>query len=641
MIGRFAHPGKVRELLSLKEFYLTSAGALLIAAGFILDRVTPGHSLSAILALAALAILGGPILRGAVTGLWERQFNVDELVSLAMVASVVIGEYLSAAVVAFIMVLGSLLEKFTSQRARSAIQALVQLNPAQAVVLRDGVETSVPLGEIRPGERVVIRPGEQIPVDGVIVRGAAAVNQASLTGESLPVEKGLGDPVYAGSASYSGMLVVRVEKVGEDTTLGKLIRLVQESERLRAPILRVADRYARYFTPLIVGLSLAVYLVTGDVHRAITVLIVGCPCAFILAAPTAVTAALGNAARNGVLIKGGAFLEELGRVDAVVFDKTGTLTTGRPVVAEIISPDEGSQHHVLDLAASAEKYSEHPLARAILEAAETAGRSPGEPESFRQIPGKGIEARVDGKKVFVGVASETDGAGNGAGLPEGNAKTCLVVKENDRPIGWLVISEKVRPEVRGLAPELRRLGVRKVVLLTGDSRPVAAHVARAGGIAEFDAGLLPEQKLQHIRTLQRQGYKVAMVGDGINDAPSLAAADIGIAMGAMGTDVAIESADIALMADDLTKIPFALEMGKATLKTINHNIAFAVVFNLLAIIASGMGYLNPIMGAVAHNVGSVLVVLNSARLIRKRFGPLSSGVSLPAPGSHLSSINNL
>ena len=618
MIGRFAQPGHFRELLNLKEFYLTSAGALLILAGFILGRTQIDQFLSVALALAALAILGGPIIWGAVTGLWAKQLNVDELVSLAIIASVLIGEYLSAAVVAFIMVLGSLLEKFTSQRARSAIQALVSASPVQATVLRDGIETSVPLAGIQPGELVIIRPGEQVPVDGVVVEGTAAINQASLTGEPLPVDKSAGDFVYAGSANYSGMLVVRVKKVGEDTTFGRLVRLVQEAEQTRAPILRVADRYARYFTPLIVGISLVVFLLSGDAHRAITVLIVGCPCAFILAAPTAITAALGNAARNGVLIKGGAFLEELGRVNAVVFDKTGTLTTGRPVVTEIIPLDGRPRLQVLGLAASAEKYSEHPLARAILEAAETSGCSLVKPEDFRQIPGRGIEALVEGKKIFVGAAPEAAEADKHVGPAGANANTRLVVEENGQPAGYLMISDQARPEVRELAPHLLQLGVQKILLLTGDSRPAAAHIAKAGGIDEFHAGLLPEQKLQYIKTLQEQGFKVAMIGDGINDAPSLAASDIGIAMGAMGTEVAIESADIALMSDDLSRVPYSLKLGKATLNIINCNIVFSMVFNLLAITASALGYLSPVMGALAHNVGSVFVVLNSARLIRKR-----------------------
>ncbi|MCG9966780.1 cadmium-translocating P-type ATPase [Pelotomaculum terephthalicicum JT] len=628
MIGRFAAPRQFRELLNLREFYLTFAGALLIAASFILEKSSPEPILPALLALAALAVLGGPIIWGAATGLWARELNVDELVSLAMVASVMIGEYLSAAVVAFIMVLGSLLEKYTSQQARNAIQTLVRLKPQTATVLREGIESSLPLEEIQPGDEIVIRPGETIPVDGKVVRGAAAVNQASLTGESLPVDKTAGDSVFAGTASYSGMLVVRVKQVGEETTLGKLIHLVQEAESMRAPVLRVADKYARYFTPLIVAISIAVYLFTGDSHRAITVLIVGCPCAFILAAPTAVTASLGNAARNGVMIKSGAFLEELGRINAVAFDKTGTLTTGKPVLTDVVPAGGLSPEHVLWLAASAEKYSEHPLARAILEAALTCGSCPAEPADFRQIPGAGIGATVEGQKVFVGTASEA--AERPPQVMTDGAKTRLVVKADDRVAGWLYITDQIRAGVgETVVPELHRLGVIKTLLLTGDRESVAAHLAKASGIQDYESGLLPEQKLQRIKALQEQGYKVAMVGDGINDAPSLAAADIGIAMGAMGTAVAVDSADIALMTDDLTKIPFALRLGRSTLKTINFNILFAIFFNLLAIILSALGWLNPVTGALAHNIGSVLVVLNSARLIRKRFAPLAASSAAP------------
>lgn len=632
MIGRFAFPGQFRELLSLKEFYLTSAGALLIAASFLLERTRPDSILPTLPALAALAVLGGPIIWGAAKGLWAKEMNVDELVSLAMIASVIIGEYLTAAIVAFIMVLGSTLEQFTSQKARNAIQALIRLNPQTATVLRDGVESSVPLGEIRSEDEVIIRPGETISVDGTVVRGSAVVNQASLTGESKPVEKTVGDNVYAGTSSYSGMLVVRVKQVGEETTLGKLIRLVQEAESMRAPVLRLADKYAGYFTPLIVCICIAVYLFTGDNHRAITVLIVGCPCAFILAAPTAITASLGNAARNGVMIKSGAFLEELGRINAVAFDKTGTLTTGKPVVTDIVPAGGLAPEYVLHLAASAEKYSEHPLARAIQESAKAYGCSPAEPEGFNLVPGAGVESLVEGKKVFVGAATDLEPEGGLSQVLSAGAKTRLVVKEDGRIAGWLYISDELRQGIRGVViPQLNRLGITKILLLTGDRQSVAAHLAQAGGIREYESGLLPEQKLQRIKGLQQQGYKVAMVGDGINDAPSLAAADIGIAMGAMGADVAVESADIALMSDDLTKLPFALELGRATLKTINFNILFAIIFNSLAILFSSLGWLNPVTGALAHNIGSVLVVLNSARLIRRRFGLKATSAAAPAP----------
>ncbi len=618
MIGRFAQQGNFRELFDLKEFYLTVAGAALILASYTLDRALSAHILAEVMALIAVSILGGPIILGAARGLWTRRFNVDELVSLAIVASIVAGEYLSAAVVAFIMILGSTLEKLTSQRARTAIRSLIRLNPTVCTVLKGEAEISVPVSEVKIDDLVLIRPGERVPVDGAVVRGSASMNQASLTGESLPVEKGVGDLVYAGSASYSGMLVVRAEKLGEDTTLGQLTRLVQEAEKTRAPILRVADKYARYFTPFVTGISLLVYLITGDMARAITVLIVGCPCAFILAAPTAVTASLGNAARNGVLVKSGAILEELGRINAVMFDKTGTLTMAAPKVSAIIAAGRAPRQYVLQAAASAEKYSRHPIARAILDEAGAAGCLLDEPDDFCQVPGRGVEASVNGKKVFIGAASEHECAG----LPDACAKTCLVVEENDLPIGYITISDAVRPETGAVISKLERLGVQKVGLLTGDNLQAAAHTAEIGGIREYQAGLLPEQKLSYIRDLQKQGYKVAMVGDGINDAPSLAAADIGFAMGTMGADVAIESSDIALMADDLHKIPFVLALGRATLKTINASVVFALIFNALAIIASSWGYLTPIMGALVHNLGSVAVVLNSAQLVNRRFPDL-------------------
>jgi Cd2+/Zn2+-exporting ATPase len=625
MIGRFARQGSFGKLFNLKEFYLTLIGGVLILASFILGKAQPGSPWPAALALTAAAILGGPIIWEALKGLWARQSNVDELVSLAIIASVAVGEYLPAAVVAFIMILGATLEKLTSQHARTAIQSLIRMRPTVCTVLRDEIEIGVPLSEVRLGDLVLIRPGEQAPVDGTVVRGNAAMNQASLTGESLPVEKGAGDPVYAGTASYSGMLVVRAERLGKDTTLGKLIRLVQDAEQARAPILRTADRYARYFTPLIIGISAIVYLATGDIFRAITILIVGCPCAFILAAPTAVTASLGSAARTGVLIKSGAILEELGRIDAVMFDKTGTLTTAEPEVSDIFAADGASRQYVLKMAAAAERYSEHPLARAILEECRAAGCFMFEAGDFRLVPGRGITATVNGKKVFVGAAE----------LPQrfcaqdAGAKTCLVVEEDDRPIGYITISDIVRPEAEGIASQLEGSGIRKVALLTGDGLPAAACAAEISGIREYRHGLLPEEKLNFIRGLQQQGFKVAMVGDGINDAPALAAADIGLAMGTMGTDVAIESSDVALMTDDLTKIPYVLALGRAALNTINFNIIFAALFNLLAIAASGLGYLTPIAGAVVHNLGSVLVVLNSARLINRR--PAKHIIKNPVP----------
>ncbi|GBF33102.1 hypothetical ptotein [Desulfocucumis palustris] len=630
MIGRYTNLGKYRELLQMKEFYLVLTGSLLILSSYGLGKneyPVPAD----ISALLALVVLGGPIILGAGKGLLNRELNVDELVSLAMVASVLIGEYLPAAVVALIMVLGSLLEQYTAQKARSAIDALIRLSPGEAAVLRDGVEISVPVREIRLGDQAVIRPGEKVPVDGEVVRGSASLNQSSLTGESLPVDKTVGDTVYAGSVSYSGMIVVEARKVGEDTTLGKLIQLVRDAESQKAPILRVTDRYAGYFTPFIIAIGIGVYLMTGDLHRAITVLIVGCPCAFIISAPTAIVAALGNASKNGILIKGGALLEEVARIDTIVFDKTGTLTTGNPVVAGITPLNGVPEEHVLALAAAAEKYSEHPLARAVLKAAEQRELVIAEPAAFKNIPGLGVEAAVEGKNIFVGAEASGHGTMGGA-QSEPGVKT-LLVKENDIIIGAIYIKDNIRAGAEGLVKSLPGAGLKRIQMLTGDEYGVAAHVAGASGIREFWAGFLPGQKLNHIQELQRSGHKVAMVGDGINDAPALAAADIGIAMGAMGTDVAMEAADIALLEDNLAKLPYLMQLGRTTLKTINFNIGFAVVFNLLALAASGAGLLNPVTGAFAHNVGSVLVVLNSARL--RGFAGGTEPVKSPGPAGRI------
>lgn len=621
MIGKYKD-GKYRELLRMHEFYRVLSGALLIAAGYFLGG--NGYPIPADLSLLlAVAVLGGPIILGAVRGLLNKEFNVDELVSLAIIAAVFIGDYLEAAVVALIMTLGALLEEYAAQKSRSAINALVRLSPEKAVVIRDGAEVSIPVEEIQPGDTVLIRSGEKVPVDGKVTRGHATFNESSLTGESLPVEKAVGDMVFAGSVSYAGMVVVQTLKTGATTTLGKLIELVQEAESQKAPILRAIDRYAKYFTPVIIGLSVAVYLFTGDVHRAITVLIVGCPCAFILAAPTAVVAALGNASRNGILIKGGAFLERAAQVDALVFDKTGTLTTGKPVVARIVPLGGASENRVLAAAAAVEKYSEHPLGRAIVDTAGRRGLAPEEPERFKSAPGIGVEALVGGRRVFVGGFGPGEAAAEAKGLaglkPPGGIKA-LVVKEDGLPIGVIYLQDVLRPEVAAVVESLRDAGIKRVPMLTGDDEAVAAHLAAAGGIGEYRAGLLPEHKLEQIKEYQRRGHTVAYVGDGINDAPALAAADIGIAMGAMGTDVAIEAADIALLNDDLTRLPYLLRLAGATMNTINLNVVFAVGFNVLALALSGAGFLTPIMGAVAHNIGSVLVVLNSVRLLAFRPG---------------------
>ncbi len=623
MIGRYKDPGAYKQLLQMKEFYTVAFGAVLLVLSFILGR-NKVNFLPELFALCSLVVLGGPIILDAVKGIMRKELNVDELVSLAIIASAIIGEYLLAATVALIMVLGSFLEEFTSQKARSAIDSLIQLAPEKATLLRGEKEVLVPVKELQLKDRLLIRSGEKVPVDARVVRGGALLDQASLTGESDPIEKTTGDNVYAGTVIYSGMLEAEVQKVGADTTLGKLIALVQEAEEQKAPALRVADRYARLFTPAIIALGLLVFLVTKDVYRAITVLIVGCPCAFILASPTAVVSALGNASKNGILIKGGDILEEASRINTVLFDKTGTLTSGKPIVSDIASLNNTSPEFVLSTAAAIEKYSTHPLARAVLAAADQKSIIVSEPSHYKNLPGKGVEAVVAGKKYTVGRIQEKNlqkllQSSNQA--TKETSHKAVGVWENDTPIGIIYFEEEIRDGNNTLVKELAATGISKIQMITGDDHSVAAQIAQKVGITDYYSGVLPEEKLEQVKSLQQKGFKVAMVGDGINDAPSLAAADIGISMGAMGTDAAIDAADVALMGDDITKVPYFLNLGKLTVKTIKSNILFAMVFNVLALVASGTGLLGPVSGALAHNVGSIIVILNSARLIKTTKAP--------------------
>lgn len=618
MIGRYKEAGVYKQLLQMKEFYAVAFGIILVVLSFVLDK--KGFALlPEIFAVIALVILGGPIIIEAVRGLLQKELNVDELVSLAIIASAVIGEYLLAATVALIMVIGSLLEEFTAQKARSAIDSLIQLVPEEATLLRGEEEVAVPIKELQPGDRLLIRTGEKVPVDLKVVKGQALLDQASLTGESDPVEKTVGDDVYAGTVIYSGMLEGEAQKVGTDTTLGKLISLVQEAEKQKAPVLRIADRYAGLFTPVIIVLGLIVFLITKDIYRTITVFIVGCPCAFILASPTAVVSALGNASRNGILIKGGNILEEASRIDTVLFDKTGTLTSGKPIVSAIEPLNSVPPETILSAAASVERYSTHPLARAILEAAEQENIALSDPRHYKNLPGRGVEAVVEDKKYVVG-RMEGEGLQKLLQDPDRGdsepGRKAVAVWEEDIPIGIIYFEEKIRSGSETLVKELDAAGISKIQMITGDDREIASRIAKKVGIPEYHSGVLPAEKLEQVKTLQREGYKVAMVGDGINDAPSLAAADIGISMGAMGTDAAIEAADVALMGDDLARVPYFLNLSRSTVRTIKINILFAMVFNILALIASGAGYLTPVTGALAHNIGSIIVVINSARLIR-------------------------
>ncbi len=622
MIGRYSHLGVYRKLLRSGDFYRVFAGAVFALAAYLWEGGTDLKSFEGIaLALASVALNGFPIIRGAVDGLLRRRVNVDELVSIAIIASLVKGEFLTAAIVSFVMVLGAVIEKVTAESARNAVVSLMSISPDVATVIADGETKRVKVSEISSGDLLLVKPGERIPVDGDVVEGLTAIDESSVTGEPMPREKKPGDEVYAGTLNQSGVVKVRATRIGKDSTLGRVIQLISDAEAHKPEVVRFIDRYARWFTPLILFCAGVAWLFTGESSRAIAVLIVGCPCALILAAPTAVVASIGRLARAGVLVKAGQYLEEAGRATVVLFDKTGTLTAGEPRVDEIVSVDDIGTEQILAKAACVEQNSTHPLARAILKAAHYAKVSLSYAEEVITLIGLGVRGKVGGELVEVG---STYIGGGSVQLPDSlrenyesfkrRGATPLVVYQDSRPVGVISVSDRVREHAPETIAKLGSLGILKTGVVSGDHERATKLVADSVGLSERWYGLNPEEKLQVIKRYQGEGATVVFVGDGINDAPALSTANVGIAMGAAGTDIALDTADIALMNDDISKIPFLIWLSKRTLKVIKWNIAFGMLFNFIAVIASGGGILSPVMGAVVHNIGSVLVVLSSASL---------------------------
>ena len=620
MIGRFSQLGVYRELLGSRDFFRIALAGVLTLASYLWDRGSGVQSSWGVgLALTALVLSGLPIIWGAYQGLSQRRVNVDELVGLAIIACLIEGEFLTAAVVSFVMVFGAMLEEATSNSARKAVESLVRLSPDTVTLIASGQTQTVPLIEVKVSDLLLVKPGERIPVDGVVMKGFTSVDESSMTGEPMPREKGVGDKIYAGTLNQYGVVEVEATRIGEDSTLGKVIKLVSEAERHKPQAVKLIDRYARWFTPMILLAAAITWLITGEAGRAITVLIVGCPCALILAAPTAIVASIGRAAKSGILVKGGLFLEESGRANTVLFDKTGTLTEGEPRVAEIYGVAGIEPYEVLARAACVEQNSTHPLAKAILKAANSAEIDICPVEEMVTEIGRGVRARVQGRLIEVGSACLA-----GADIPEilcsslenikENGTTPLLVYEEGRVFGIISVADHIRPAARQMVQNLRRLGIRRIGLLSGDHEKAAIPVADSVGLTEAWAELKPEDKLRMIEDFQAMGEVVIYVGDGINDAPALTRANAGIAMGGVGTDIALETADIVLMHDDISKLPFLVQLSRRTLKTIKWNIAFGLIFNAVAVLASGGGFLTPIMGAVVHNIGSVLVVLSSASI---------------------------
>ncbi|MGI6035006.1 MAG: heavy metal translocating P-type ATPase [Limnochordia bacterium] len=572
--------------------------------------------------LAAL-LAGHKIARQALFALRYRVLGIEALVTTAALGAILIGEYWEAAVVTFLFAFGSYLEGRTMDKSRQALRELLELAPRRATVIRDGVELQVLAEEVQKGETVLVRPGEKIPVDGHIIKGEASVNQAPITGESMPVEKGLGDGVYSGTIIQTGYLELVADKVGDDTTFSRIIHLVEEAQEKTAPVQRFVEGFARYYTPGIMVLAVLVYIITRDVLLALTLLVIACPGALVIATPISIVAGIGNAARRGVLVKGGEHLEMLGAIDVVVLDKTGTLTEGEPQVVGVEGFGVG-RDMVLTQAAALERYSEHPLAKAIIAQANEEGLEYPPVDDFTVLTGHGVKGILEGKPVLLG--NEKLLEREGLSIPEhirlhldeeaAQGRTVILLAQGRQIIGAISLADTIRQDARELVRSLKKAGVKETVMLTGDNPGTARAVAEAVGIDQFRAGVLPEDKARVIAELQAQGRRVAMVGDGINDAPAMAQADVGIAMGAIGTDVAIETADVALMDDRLSRLVYIIELSRAALKNIRQNLFFAVavVFLLLAGVLGGRVILGS--GMLIHELSVLLVILNATRLLK-------------------------
>lgn len=595
------------------------AASLLIWLGDVSVPVDP--------AWVTVFICGFPLVYLALYRVFfERRITSALLISIAMFACIYIGELFAAGEVAFIMALGALLEERTVEKAKRGIKDLIGLSPLQGRRLAGSGETMqeemVAIEDIRCGDLLRVLPGETIPVDGIVRMGSTSIDQSTMTGESLPVDKGVGDDVFSGTINRFGAIDIEAVRTGEDSSLQKLISMVQKAEKSKAPMQRIVDKWAAWLVPAAVAIAIGAYLITGDIVRAVTVLVVFCPCALALATPTSIMAAIGQATKQGVLIKSGEALENMGKVDRIAFDKTGTLTHGSLVVSDIISfLPEKTPHDLLRLVASAEALSEHPLGRAVVARAKESGMAPATPDDFIMTPGKGISATVGGVAALIGnigylqdnaVFVDATAAAALANLRT-QGKAVVLVALDGVCAGAVAFSDTLRANAQNMVKELHAMGT-GTVLLTGDHTQTASYFSQQAGIRLVFSELLPAQKVEHIKALQEQGHIVCMIGDGVNDAPALKTADVGVAMGSMGCDIAIDAADIALMGDDITKIPYLKRLSNATIRTIKFNISLSMAINFVAIGMSVMGLLNPITGALVHNAGSVLVVLNAARL---------------------------
>lgn len=589
------------------------------------------------LMFAAAVVAGYGIVVKAMRALMVKFISIDLLVSIAAIGAILIGNFWEAAAVTFLFAVGHALETGTMNKTRAALAELVAVAPDTAVVLRDGDQVEIAAHQVRMGDIVLVKNGAKVPVDGQVVSGSGAIDEASITGESIPVEKAKSDHVFAGTISRGGFLQVMTTGVGADTTLARIIHRVEEAQDARGQTQSFIDRFSKWYTPAVMMLALVAGVISGDVVLALTLLVIGCPGALVISIPVAIVAGIGRSARNGILIKGGEYLETSARISTVAVDKTGTLTEGRPMLTDVVVLDaQLSRSDVLRWAAAAEAGSEHPLARPILDTARDEGVSPaGIPGSVTPVVGKGIAAEVEGQRVLVGNAAllaqaginDHGGAAAAADELAAAGKTPMIVAVDDAVLGVIGVADTIRAEAAQMNKRLHDAGVTKVVMLTGDTKLVAEAIGKATGIDEIHASLLPEDKLEAVAQLQREGHTVAMVGDGVNDAPALAVADIGVAMGAAGSAVAVETADIALMGDNLLKLPEAIHLAKRTVRVMRQNIAVALLTVVVLLVGVFAGGVTMSMGMLVHEGSVLVVILNAMRLLRNTKGVTSMSKS--------------
>ncbi len=618
---------------SVVHLWQAVAGIVFVLNAFVVDWLfNQGTMVASASAMIGAIILIYPIVVTAIKDLRIGRLSINELVAIAVLFAFASGAfgnnmsagYKTAGLIAFLMLMGELIETRTAEGARQSIESLIKLTPTRARrVKKDGGEEEVAASELAVGDVIRIRPGDNVAADGVIVSGQGSFNEATITGESLPADKKTGDEVFAGTQNLTGLLEVKVSRAGEDTTLGRVRELILAAEKTKLPIMKIVDQYMGYYTPLALVIGALVWAFTHDINRVITVFVMSCPCAFILATPTAMVAALSAAARLGILIKNVADIEAAAKINAFIFDKTGTLTTGQLAVSRLAPIGETKPAELLRVAASAEKYSNHPTAKALAQLAGEAGVPLAEPKDFSETAGRGVKAEINGAKVLVGRAQWLKDNGvaedflKSVDLDEAEGWSLIFVARNHRCIGWVGLQDQVRVEAKTALAELKEAGVRRIAMISGDRQLVASRVAAEIGCEESKGDCLPQNKVEFVRTMKAKGYRVAVIGDGVNDAPALAAGDLGIAMGAAGSEVAIHSATIALMNNDLQRLPFLVKLSRSTRAIINQNFAFGICFIIAGQSAGAFGLFGPVTGAILHVIGTFIVIFNSARLVRK------------------------